>query len=153
MHMIKASTYCAFTVVVMFFLVAILRDPYPIDIDKNIVVGLLMGGGFLWTIGFVFSMILLVLLIPVFKRTSLICSFLIFIIIGFYIPAYLSYFFATVPAHGETPELYTSNNVQAILSIIYGGLVGAAGAASAWYSLKKDTVKMPNKKRHRLQVS
>ncbi|GAA3933809.1 hypothetical protein GCM10022277_32970 [Litoribacillus peritrichatus] len=88
-----------------------------------------------------FSVILLIPLIPIFKRTSLACSLIIFAGIGFYIPAYLSFVAATISAHGETPNLYKVDNTQAILSIIFGGLVGAAGAVSAWCSLKRDTVK------------
>lgn len=76
-------------------------------------------------------------LLPVFERTSLMFSFLLFAIIGFYIPAWIGYWSSTIGAHGETPELYKENNINALVTIVTSGLLGALGSLSAWYSLKQ----------------
>lgn len=137
--MIKASIYCGFTVTVAMFTIVFLRDNTAIDIDMDLVSGVFLGACLICIIGFVFCLILLVPLVPLFKRTSLTCSLIIFSTIGFFVPAYLSYLVDTIPFHGETPGLYRQDNIQAIMNIFYGGITGAVGATSAWFSLKWDS--------------
>ena len=120
--------------------IGFIRDESAIEINMDLIFGLLMGAAFIWVLGFIFCAVLLLPLIPIFQRTSLSFSFLLFSIIGFCIPAYLGYLFSIIPSHGEMPVIYKDDNIQTILSIIYGGLVGVAGSVSAWYSLKRDTV-------------
>ena len=138
--MIKASIYSAFTTVITFFIVGFIQNPSFIEIDMNLVTGIFIAGIFVWVLGFIFCIVLLFFLMPVFQRVPLGFSLLLFSLVGFCVTAYLGYLFSTISAHGETSAIYQEDNAHAILSIFYIGFIGALSAISAWYSLKNDTV-------------
>jgi len=139
--MIKASLYCACTTPFLFFTILFALSKEPIEIDFDLLLGMAIGGGFLWIQSFVFCFLLLLPLIHLFKRGSFMFSFLIFIIIGFTIPASAMYITSTIQFHGETPALYQEDSFRALMPVLFAGVIGAIGAASAWYSLKRDTKK------------
>ena len=136
--MLKASVYCAFTITILVFFFGFIKDPSPVEVTSRLVSGMFIAATIIWVVSFTLCMILLVPLSPVFKRTPLGFSIVLFAIIGFFIPTVLGYWVGTIPAHGEMPELYKEDNVRAILSIVSGGVIGAIGAVTAWYSLKQD---------------
>ncbi len=136
---IKASLYCACTTTILIFVYIFAFTKEPPKIDFDLILGTAMVGGFMWFQSFVFCILLLLPLNHLFKRSSFMFSFLIFIIIGFTIPATGMYIMSTIPFHGETPALYKEDNFRFLIPILVVGVVGAIGAASAWYSLKRDT--------------
>ena len=137
--MIKASIYCASTTTVLFFASLFMFGKETHEIDFMLIFVLTFIGGYLWVKSFVLCLILLLPLNHLFKRSSLMFSFLIFIIIGFTLPATGMYIFSSIPFHGETPALYQEDFFKAIMPIVNIGVIGAIGAASAWYILKRDS--------------
>jgi hypothetical protein len=135
--MLKASAYCACTITVLFFVFGFLRNPSIVSITFDLIAGIAIGSVFIWVLSFIFCFVLLIPLLPVFDRSSLMFSFLLFAIIGFYIPAWIGYWSSTIGAHGEIPDLYKENNINALVTIVTSGLLGMLGSLSAWYSLKQ----------------
>ena len=138
MSMIKASAYCAFSIMTMFFAVGFAQNRSDIVFSMDMLMGLAMAGLFVWLVSFSFCFVLLIPLALVFKRSSLGFSFVLFAVIGFYIPAWIGYFASTIPAHGQTPDLLKPDNINAITTIVLLGIIGIFGALSAWLSLKQD---------------
>jgi ABC-type Fe3+-siderophore transport system permease subunit len=96
----------------------------------QVVLGQIMWGMlFFWFLGFLFSFLLLIPLIFVFNRGSKEFSLLLFVLVGFSIPALFCLLISTHPALSQPQGLYRA--------IFFFGSAGVLSASAAWYSLRK----------------
>ena len=132
--MIKASLYCAGTAVILtiFEVIVLVRSEGEI-LDVLLIFVCVAG-----ILGFIFCILLLLPLKPIFDYTKPVFSLVLFMIVGFSIPAYGLYTHSSISWHGEIASLDKENNTRTVLLILYSGFIGAMGAASAWCSLKRD---------------
>lgn len=112
-----------------------LIESYP-NYDPNFFTATFMAAGVFWIVGFIVAAMLMVVLRPIFKVTSLKVSLALFLAIGFIVPFGLGYLASSIGAHGN-PSSLEANWYRAMGLILIYSFIGALSAFTGWSVLRK----------------
>lgn len=134
MLILKASISSATTSLIAYWLLV-----FPLGIESYGVAGGLAVATFIslifWVASFTISFLCLLPLCAVFEFTSRLFSFLSFALVGFLLPACAQLQFWAIGFHGNIAPIYTAGAGNLFIGALFVGLVGLAGAISAWLCL------------------
>ncbi len=136
-RILRASAAAGTTLVPLFFLIGAARNIDSIEVSMDFLVGVFCGSAFLWIMGALFALVLLIPLIPIADRVSARISLPVFLIVGFSVPALLAHQALRIGVHGNLPPLATEHWSKLAITIASTGLIGSGSALAAWLSVRK----------------
>ena len=137
----KASFNCSWVTAITLSIFMIGRSELGTEVDIKVVITFSIWFGVIWGISYVLSTVLLRPLLKLFQSRTKSISLIIFSTIGFSAPVFFILLFSLIPAHGNTPIIFTETYMQIAISIVPAGLAGLSGAVASWFTLNAHSLK------------
>ena len=145
-RLMRASAWSGTALVPLFFGTLALRSTEGIELSWDFLAGVLIASVFLWILGTLFALVLLLPLMPIADHVRPLFSLPLFLVVGGAIAAYLGNEVLHMPTHGGPPPYETQSLAQLAYIIFSAGVMGMGCAMASWLSVRKSraAVASPN---------
>lgn len=132
----RAAAWSGIASVCLFFVIGFSRNTDSLELSLDLLWGLLIAVVFMWVSGAFAAFVLLLLLTPVADRVRPWLSMALFLVVGFFPPAWIEFEMIQTGEHGNPPAIQTEPLTKLAFDIALFGLMGSGCALAAWISLR-----------------